>query len=89
MTVLVYVENKKKIDSRTYGGSPHRRPQRIASGNILRSIAEWTPDLYLRINHTTHMLKEFSQYKQFSVSSPVVPDLKDTLYNVHKITVIY
>jgi len=90
MNVFVCTENKKKkTDSHTSGRSPHRRPQRITPGNMLRSIVEWTPNLYLRVNHTTHTLNEFSQYKQFSASFLVVPDLKGTVYDVHKITVIY
>jgi hypothetical protein len=80
---------KKKTGCRKFGGSPHRRPKRITSGNILCSNAEWTPDLYFRVNHTTHTLKQFYQYKHFSASSPVVPDLRDTVGTVHKITFMY
>jgi hypothetical protein len=79
----------KKKDSHTFGASSHRRPQRITSGNILCSIAEWTPYLYFRVNNTTHTLNEFCQYKQITASSPIVPDLGDTVYNVNKITFIY
>jgi hypothetical protein len=79
----------RKKHSRTFGGLPNQCPQRISSGNILCSIAEWTPDLYFRVNHTTHMLNEFCQYKHLSASFPVVPDLEDTVYTVHKITFVY
>jgi len=79
VNALVYPKHIKKKEFCTFGGSFHLRPQRITSNNILCSIAEWTPDLYFRVNHTAHKLNEFSQYKQFSAFYPVVPDSRDAV----------